>query len=174
MEEQKAPGMVRIAAKYGLIQGVLSFLVFFVGAVTGIRGNWVPSLVNLAILVVLMVLVHREIKRTHAGRMTYAQGLGSGTLFAAIGTAISCVFTYIYVKYINTGYVAGLVKAQRDAIAARGMSGAQAEQAMAMASAIVTPVGIAVTGLITGVIVGFILALIVSIFTQVDDPRAVT
>jgi hypothetical protein len=174
MAEQQAPGLARIAAKYGLIQGVLSFIVFLAGALTGTTGTWTPSLVTAALLIVLMILAHREIKKTHAGKMTYAQGLGSGTLLAGVATVLSCVFTYVYVKYINTGYIAAVMQAQRAALAQRGMSGAQAEQAMAITSAIVTPVGIAVTGLITGVIVGFILALIVSIFTQVDDPKAVT
>ena len=157
-----------------MIQGALSFLVFLVGTLAGIRQGWVQPAISAALLVVLMVLAHGEFKKTHQGKMTYAQGLGSGTLLAGVAAAVSCLVTYVYVKYINTGYIAVVLQAQRDALAQRGMSGAQAEQAMAIASAIVTPVGIAVTGLITGVIVGFILALIVSIFTQVDDPRAVT
>jgi hypothetical protein len=173
MEEQRTPSIVRIATKYGLIQGVLSFVVFLVGTLAGIKQNWVASLVNAALLIVLMVLAHREFKRTHDGMMTYPQGLGSGTLLSSAAAVVTCVLVYVYVKYINTGYLAAAMQAQQAALEQRGITGAQAQQAMAITAAIMTPVGIVVTSLITGVIVGFIVALIVSIFTQKGDPRAV-
>jgi uncharacterized membrane protein (DUF485 family) len=173
MEQQRAPGVFGIALKYGLIQGVLSFLLFLAGALTGIKQNWVSSVINAALFIILMVLAHREFKRTHEGRMTYPQGLGSGTLLAVAATVISCVLTYVYLKYINAGFLAALLQAQRAALEQRGISGAQEEQAMAFTAAIMTPGGFVVISLITGVILGFIVALIVSIFTHVDDPKAV-
>ena len=172
MEEQRAPSIAKIATKYGLIQGVLSFAVFLVVTLTGIKQNW-ASVVNIAVLIVLMVLAHREFRKTHDGMMTYPQGLGSGTLLSIVGAVATSVLLYVYVKYINTGYLAASIKAQQAALEQRGIAGAQAEQAMAMTAAIMTPVGIVVTSLITGVIAGFIVALIVSIFTHKGDPRAV-
>ena len=173
MEEQRAPSIVRIATKYGLIQGVVSFVVFLVGTLTSTRQNWGVSAVNAALLIVLMVLAHREFKRTHDGMMTYPQGLGSGSLLSSAGAVVTCVLVYVYVKYINTGYLAAAMQAQQSALEQRGITGAQAQQAMAFMAAIMTPVGIVVTSLITGVIVGFVVSLIVSIFTQKGDPRAV-
>jgi Protein of unknown function (DUF4199) len=172
MEEQRAPSIVRIATKYGLILGVLSFVVFLVVTLTGIKQNW-ASVVNLAVLIVLMVLAHREFKKTHDGMMTYPQGLGSGTLLSSVAAVVSSVLLYVYVEYINTGYFAAAIQTQQAMLEKRGMTGAQLQQAMAMTSAIMTPVGIVVTSLLTGVIAGFIVALIVSIFTRKGDPRAV-
>ena len=173
MADKPAPSIARIAAKYGLIQGVLSFVVFIAGALTGMKQNWVGSVVSTVLLIVLMVLAHREFKRTHEGMMTYPQGLGSGTLLASLAALVSCVFVYVYVKYINTGYLDALLQVQRANLEQRGITGAQAQQAMALTSALMTPVGIVISSVISGVIVGFIVALIVSIFTQKADPRAV-
>jgi hypothetical protein len=173
MEQQRPTGIAKIATKYGLILGVLLFLVFLAGTLTGIKQSWVLATVNAVLLIVLMVLAHREFKRTHDGAMTYPQGLGSGTLLSIVTTVTQCVLTFVYVKFINTGYLAGVMQAQRAALEQRGISGAQLQQAMAFTSALMTPVGFVVTALITGVILGFIVALIVSIFTHVDDPRAV-
>ena len=173
MEEQRAPSILRIATKYGLIQGVLSFIVFLVGELAGVKQTWVGSVANTALLIVLMVLAHREFRRTHDGMMTYPQGLGSGTLLSSAAAVVTCVLVYFYVKYINSGYLAAAIQAQQAALEQRGITGAQAQQAMAITSAIMTPVGIVITSLITGVIGGFIVALIVSIFTQKRDPRAV-
>jgi len=173
MAEQQAPGIAGIATKYGLIQGVLSFALFVVGALAGIKQNWVMSVVGIVLGIVVMVLAHREFKRTHEGMMRYSQGLGSGTLISLVAALLSGVLVYVYVKYINTGYIAAALQVQKEALQQRGLTGAQAQQAMAITSAIITPVGLVVTSLISGVVVGFIVALIVSIFTQKGDPRAV-
>jgi hypothetical protein len=172
MEEQAAPSIAKIATKYGLIMGVLSFVLFLVVTLTGANQNW-SSVANLVVLIVLMVLAHREFKKTHDNMMTYPQGLGSGTLLSVVATVVSSVLLYVYVKYINTGYFAAAMKVQQAALEQRGITGAQAQQAMAMTSAIMTPVGIVVVSVLLGVIAGFIVALIVSIFTQQGDPRAV-
>ena len=173
MDEQSTPGIGRIAMKYGLIQGVLSFVLFLVVTLAGIKQSWVLSTANTVLLIVLMVLAHREFKRTHEGMMTYPQGLGSGTLLSSAATVVSCVFLYVYINYINTGYLAVAMQAQQAALKQRGITGAQAEQATAVTAAIMTPVGIVVTSLVTGGIGGFVVALIVSIFTRDSDPRAV-
>lgn len=173
-EQQAAPGIAGIATKYGLIQGVLSFVLFIIWALAGVQQNWVTSLISIAVLVVLMVLAHREFKKTHEGMMTYPQGLGSGTLLSIVSSVVSSALVFAYVKFINTGYIAATLHAQEAALAQRGMTGAQAQQAMAITSMIMTPGGILITSLISGVVLGFIVALIVSIFTQKGDPLAVT
>jgi Protein of unknown function (DUF4199) len=173
MEEQQTPSILSIATKYGLIQGVLSFVLFLVQTLAGITQTWVTTVVGIAILVVLMVLAHREFARTHNRMMTYGQGLGSGTLLATVGAVVSCVLVFVYVKFINTGYFAAAMKLQRAALEQRGITGAQQQQAMAITGMIMNPVGLVVYSLIAGVIVGFIVALIVSIFTQRGDPKIV-
>lgn len=173
-EHQRASSIVGIATKYGLIQGVLSFIVFLVRTLTGISQDWVASVVDIALLVVLMILAHRELKRAHNGSMTYPQGLGSGTLLGSEAAVVTSVLVYVYVRYVNTGYVAAALHARRVALEQRGITGAEAQQAMAIMTAIMTPVGIVVTSLISGVVLGFVAALIISIFTQKGDPSIVT
>ncbi|HTT05156.1 MAG TPA: DUF4199 domain-containing protein [Steroidobacteraceae bacterium] len=173
MQQQRAHGIAAIATKYGLILGVVSFLIFLAQVLTGLKQNWVVSVANIALLIVLMALAHGEFRRTHSRMMTYPQGLGSGTLLASVGALIRSILTFIYLKYINTGYLTALVQAQRSALAQRGITGAQAQMAGQIAATITTPAGIAVTSLVTGVILGFVVALIVSIFTQKSDPMAV-
>lgn len=173
MEEQRKPGISRIATKYGLILGVLSFVVFLASALLGMSQSRVLTLVGLVLLVVLMVLAHREFRKTHDGMMTYGQGVGSGTLLSVVSSIVSGVLAYVYVKFINTGYFAALLEAQRAALEQRGITGARAEQAMAMTSAIMTPGAYFIASLIFGVIGGLIIALLVSIFTQEGDPKAV-
>jgi Protein of unknown function (DUF4199) len=173
MDEKPTPSIVSIATKYGVISAVLAFVVLLVQAAAHLYTSRLPAVINIVILIVLMVLAHREYKNTHGRMMTYAQGLGSGTLLATIAAVVGCILTLIYVKFINTGYLPAVLHAQQLALQQRGITAAQAQQAMAITGFLLTPVGLAVSSLISGVIVGFIVALIVSIFTQKGDPRVV-
>lgn len=173
MEDQRAPSIGKIAIKYGLIQGVLSFVLFLVVTMTGLRQNWVSTVLNIALFVVLMVLAHSAYKKTHEGMMTYPQGLGLGTLLSVVAAVLTSVLVYVYVSFINTGYAAAMLKIQQETLEARGMKGPQLDQAMAMTGAMLTPTGIVITSVIGGVILGFIVALIVSIFTRKGDTNAV-
>jgi uncharacterized membrane protein (DUF485 family) len=173
MEPQQPASIGRLAVKYGLIQGALAFVLFLVVTLSGMKQNWVSSVINIAVLIVLMVLAHREFKKTHEGIMTYGQGVGSGTLLSVVASVLTCILLYIYVGFINTGYSAAALQAQRVVLEQRGLAGAQLDQALAFTGAMLTPTGIVVTALISGVIVGVLVALIVSIFTRDSDPRAV-
>ena len=173
MDAQQPPSLARIATKYGLIQGALGFLLFLIFTLTGLPQNWATTLVSVVLLVVLIVLAHREYKRTHEGIMTYGQGLGSGTLLSVVASVLSCVLVYLYIAFINTGYPAAALQAQRSTMEQQGMSEAQIDQAMSIAGAMLTPTGIVVTSLVSGIIVGFVISLIVSAVTKESDPRAV-
>ncbi len=168
----QAPSAAKVATKYGLIQGAIGFVLFVVVAMTGMKQNWM-SVVSIAVLVALMVLAHKEFKKTHEGVMSYGQGVGSGMLLAVIASVLSTILLYIYVGFINTGYPAAALKIQQAALEERGVTGAQLDQALSMTSAMLTPMGIVVTSLVSGVIVGLIVSLIVSAFTKCADPRAV-
>ena len=91
MEAQQPPSMSKVAMKYGLIDGVLAFLIFLVTAMTGTPSNWKTSAVSIVLLVVLMVLAHREFKKPREGIMTYGQGVGLGTLLAVFATVLVSV-----------------------------------------------------------------------------------
>jgi len=169
----RPPSLARIATKYGLIQGVVGFLLFLVVAMTGMTQSWLTSSVNIILLAVLIVLAHREFKKANEGVMSYGRGVGLGTLLTVIASVLSSILLFIYVGFINPGYPAAALKAQRAVLEARGMTGAQLDQALSMTGAMLTPTGIVITSLISGVVVGFIVALVVSAFTKCNDPRAV-
>jgi hypothetical protein len=172
MEAKRAPGIARIVTKYGLIQGVVSAAVSVIGTLAAIKPSWAGGVLTTALLVVLIVLAHREFKNTHNGVMAYGEGLWSGTLLSIIAAAVGAIFLYVYVQYFNTNFFATAIRAQQALLAQRGITGAQAQQAMGIVGAVMTPVGIAVSSLISGVIIGFVVALIASIFTQSATARS--
>jgi len=174
MEEQRTHLIVRSATKYGLILGVLSSLLFFGQTLSGMKQNWPITVANIVLLIALMVLSHLEIKKSRDGMMSYAQGLGSGTLLSAVAAVVRCILMFVYLRYINGGYLASVLQAQRLALERRGVTGAQAQLAMGITASLTTPIGVAVSSLVGGIVLGFIAALIVSIFTQSEGRMVVT
>jgi hypothetical protein len=172
MEAQRPPGIARIVTKYGLIQGVLSFAVSTLSTLAVIKPSWAGGLLNAVLLIVLIILAHREFKNTHNGVMTYPEGLWSGTLLSMIAAVVAAVLVYVYLQYINSGALTTAIRAQQAMLEQRGVTGAQAQQAMGIIGAVMTPLGLALSSLIPQVIIGFIVALIASIFTQNATARS--
>lgn len=173
MGAQSGRGIGAIAIRYGVIQGAIVFILFLSETFVGIRFASAVTVINWAVFILLVILAHAEFKRTHAGIMTYGQGLGTGTLLAVVAAVVDSILVFIYLKYINSSFLALMAQASRTAIERRGITGAQAQQALTIVSAIRTPLFIAATSLLSAIIVGFIISLIISIFTQKADPQAV-
>jgi uncharacterized membrane protein YdjX (TVP38/TMEM64 family) len=172
MEAERTPGIGKIVTKYGLIQGVVSAAVSIISTLAAIRPSWAGGVLTTALLVVLIVMAQREFRNTHNGVMAYGEGLWSGTLLSMIAAIVAAVLLYVYVRYINTNFLATAIRAQQALLEQRGITGAQAQQAMGIIGAVMTPVGVAVSSLISGVVVGFVVALIATIFTRSATARS--
>src|SRR5690242_20737924 len=102
MEAQQPPSMFKVALKYGVIDGVLAVIVFLVVTMTGMTQDWKVNVLNLILLVVLMVLAHREFKTSRECIMTYGQGVGIGTLLSVVASVLASVLVFLFVSFINT------------------------------------------------------------------------
>jgi hypothetical protein len=161
-----------VGIRYGLIGGVISIIYFLVLNVAGINmtsgyWSWVGYLITIAIL----TLAHKYFKEESDGFMSYGQGMGIAFWMGLISAAISSVFTYIYVKFIDNSFMQMIKDKQMEDMEARGMSDEQIEQAMKFASMFSTPEALLIMGLIFGVIGTVIVGLIVTIFTQKKAPE---
>ena len=128
------------------------------------------SYLNYVVLIIFVVLGHKAFKEGGDGFMTIGQGLGIGMLITLIGSAISSVFTYIYLKFIDDSMITRALDYQIEELEKRGMDDAAIDQAMAVTEKIMTPEIMPIMGLVFMLIFGFILVLIVSLFTKKNNP----
>jgi len=126
--------------------------------------------VNYVILIVFIVLAHKAFKEGGDGFMTIGQGLGIGMLLTIIGSVISSIFSYIYLKFIDDSIIQRTLDYQIEELERRGMDDAAIEQAMAITSKIMTPEIMPIMAVVVMAFMGFIISLIVSLFTKKANP----
>ncbi|UII32400.1 DUF4199 domain-containing protein [Fulvivirga ulvae] len=160
----------QVATKYGLILGVISIALLLITVFAGLIGNQAMQYVGYIPTIILIIYAHKEFKAQGDGFMSYGQGLGIGTLTVLIGTIISTVFFYVYVKFIDASFMEIIKDKQLEGMQEQGMSEEQIDQAMAMTSGFMTPEIMSVFAIFISVFFGFILSLIISAFTKNSNP----
>jgi hypothetical protein len=176
MEETTTPSISTrsVGIKYGLIMAVISIAYFVILNTAGVDmtqgiGRW-GSLVFYAGII---FIAHKNFKDQGDSFMSYGQGIGIGFWIALVSSIISSIFTYIYVKFIDTGFIQQMMDKQREAMEEGGnLSEEQVDNAMAMTAKFMTPEMMIVFGIVGGIIMILIVALIVTIFTQKKNPEA--
>jgi hypothetical protein len=175
MEETTTPSISTrsVGIRYGLIMGLISVAYFVILNTAGVDttqgiGQWA----SIIFLIAIIVLAHKYFKDNGDGFMSFGQGIGISFWISLVSSAISSIFTFIYVKFIDTGFIANMMDKQRTALEERGgMSDEQIDAAMSMTSKFMTPGMMLVFGIIGGVIITVIVALIITIFTQKRNPE---
>ncbi len=176
MEEQNAESpkatTMSVGIRYGLIQGLVS-IAYFVGLnVAGVDmtqgvGRWASLIFSLAII----FLAHKYYKENGDGYMSIGQGTGIGFWLSIVASVISSVFTFIYIKFIDTSYIEQLLDKTRENMAAQGgMSNDQIDAAMDMTSKFMTPTMLLIFGIVFGIIILVICSLVISLFTKKNNP----
>lgn len=171
MEEENEKVTVKeVAIKWGLILGIISIVLFLAIYFAGLMGESWPSWVSGLVMAAIIYLAHKEFKDQGDGYMSYGKGLGLGTLVSLVSGAISSIFTYVYIKFINVDYVTELLDITRFKMEDEGQSDDQIDMAMGFVEKMMTPEIMFGVGLVAAVFFGFIISLIVSAITKNNDP----
>lgn len=167
---EKTASIKSIGVKYGLILGVVAIALFLIGVATDnpeFGGMWLMLLV----LVIGIVLAHREYKSEGDGFLEYGEGLGLGTLVAAVFAVIFTIFNYIYIKFIDPAYMDMIRQLQMEQIQEQGLTEEQMDMAMDWVMTLTTPEMVLVFNILGTIFFGFILSLIISAFTKNRNPE---
>jgi hypothetical protein len=158
--------------RYGVIGGLISIVYFLVLTTAGIDmsqgfGRWG----GLIVPIVIIFLAHKYYKENGDGFMSYGQGIGIGFWYGLIAAVISSIFTYIYAKFIDQSFIAGIREKAIADMEAKGQTQEQIDMAMKFMDNIMTAEAFFFFGLFFGVLFAVIIALIVTIFTQKPQPE---
>lgn len=171
MNELKPVTTSSTAMRYGLIVGLISVIYSMLLMLTDNGMNRWLSSISYLFLIAGMVMAFKYFKQHNGGFMRYGQGLGIGTLMSLVAGLLTSVVMYVYVKFIDGSIMEKTMEMQRIEMEKRGMSEAEIDQAMEMASKFAGPEMILIGGTIGFVFMGFIIALIVSAIMKHNRPE---
>lgn len=176
MEDQNTQAEVKVTTRsagirYGLMMSVLSIAFFVIMQVAGLDMQGPVGYVGWVITAVMLYLAHKYYKDEGDGYMSIGQGVGIGFWAGLVSSVISSIFTYIYIKFIDSGFMEAIQDKQIQSMQERGMSDEQIDQAMKFASAFSSAEAIFIFGIVFGILGGVIIGLIVALFTKNNNPE---
>lgn len=160
-----------VGLQYGVIAGIIMIIYGMILQLTGMAMEQSLSYLNYLFLGVVIFLAHKKYKETGDGFLSYGQGLGLGFWVSLSGGVLAMVFSYVYMKFIDSSVMDQAMEKARYDMEEQGMSDAQIDQAMSMTEKFMTPEMIFVFGIIGILFFGFILSLIISAITKKADPQ---
>lgn len=175
MEETPQSFTVKaVGIRYGMIYGVIGIVYFLIFTLAELDmskgiGRWGTSL----IAIVIVFLAHKFFKDNGDGYMNFSQGFGIGFWIGLIASALSSVFTYIYVKFIDEGFIQTIRDKAVEEMQAKGQSDEQIEMAMKFVNMFTSAEALLGFGLFFGILILVVISLIMSIFTQKPRPEAI-
>lgn len=167
---QQEPSTARIALKYGVITAVATIVYTTLLILAEKNQNQGLTSLGLIILVVGMVYAMREFKAENTGYMSYGQGLGIGTLIAAISGLLNSTFTMFYTQFIDTNLMKKALDTAREDMERRGMSDEQIDAGMQFSEKMMSPGILFVAGIFFSIFIGFIISLIVAAILRRNRP----
>ncbi len=157
--------------RYGLILGVVSIVYFLLLTILSVDMTGPIKYVSYLMAAAFIFLAHKYFKDNGDGFMGYGQGIGIAFWMSIISSVISSVFTFIYIKFVDSGFIDALKEKQLEQFQEKGMTDQQIDQAMSFSDMFMTPGAILIFGLVGGILGTVIIALIVTIFTQKKAPE---
>ena len=171
-EEFEKTTVKQVSIKWGLITGVISIAMFLLFVVLDMIGDQSTSWLVFIPFIVILVLAHKQFKNEGDGYMSYGQGLGIGIFISFISSIVSGMFTFIYIKFIDTSFNENLMNKIELTWEEDGMTDQQIDVAKGFVEMLQNPVIGFFVGILAAVFFGFIVSLIVSAFTKNTNPQA--
>lgn len=160
-----------VGIRYGLITGLVATVVSLLQLALISDPETPLRWLSFLIMVAGIVLAHKSFKQLNGGFMSYGQGLTIGTIVSGITGAISGVFSYIYMTFIDPEYMNRVMEITRSRMEEKGLDDAQIDQSIAMVSKFSGGPLTIVFGILGALLFGFILSLIISAITKNTRPE---
>jgi hypothetical protein len=156
-----------IGIRLGSAYAVLAFILF-VTLGTQLEGGgaelspWLTRLVALA----AVIYGHRYFKVKGNGFMSYGDGIGIAAWIGVVGSVINGAVTYVYLKFINTGFLAAVRGKAVEEMEKQNQSEESMELATKIMDTFASAEALFIFEIILGMILFLFIGLIVSIFTK--------
>ena len=115
MENQQKPSK-KITINYGIYLA-LALIVFALAMYAMGKTydrSWYIQVTGIVIMAVFVVLGIKELKKSNNGLLTLGQGLKTGVGIALISAIIYVLYTVVFVKFVEPGFIDNVIEMQRE------------------------------------------------------------
>lgn len=156
---------MEIPVRYGIVLGVVVGAMGFALAILGLHTNaMAPMAFVIAAIIINVVIVVLATQRT-APHSNWTGQVLNGLALGLVAAAIIFLSSWVMTAVVFPDYYAEFAEAARQRAVAAGLSAAEIEEAVAMASG--TPVGSAFSGALGTVITSVVVAAITGYFKRI-------
>nr|WP_295927222.1 DUF4199 domain-containing protein [uncultured Dyadobacter sp.] len=168
MEEKTSTA--RVALKYGVLAAVVTIVYSTILYVAGLGQNrWLSSM-SYIFMIVAIVWAMKDFREQNNGFISYGEGLGLGSLTAAVLGVLSSAFTLFYIQFIDNTLLAQGLDQVREDMERQGKDDAQIEQAIEISQKFMSPGIVFVTVILGYLVMGFIVSLIIAAIMRREKP----
>jgi hypothetical protein len=175
--EQLPTSTTKVATKWALIYVLTAIVITYVIEITKMDPNSPVKYLGYIPLVAFLFLAQKEYKDHFGGYIKFGDAFSVGFKYGLFSGLLFAVFLYVYLAFLSPEVLANSVESQRSAMAAKGLSSEQVDNAIEIAKkygAIFGAVGVVVVYTIMGVIFGLIGAAIFKKERSAFDPEPST
>jgi hypothetical protein len=162
---------------YGVYSAAFGILIMLIEHFTGLdvspTGRYIGFLGMVGLIICMVMAMKTRREEEFEGKLTYGQGVGTGTLIAVVSGVIMAIYTYIHMAYIAPEVVDFIKQNARTQMLERFHGNqAQTDQAMGYAQMWMGPVAQSLTVLIGSPIIGVVFSLINAILMKTKPEGA--
>ena len=158
--------------RFGLIAAVVMIAYLLVLNVTGLGstgGVW--TWLGYVITAFIIYFAHKYYKENGDGFLSYGQGIGIAFWIGLVSGVISSIFQYLYIKFVDTGFMDLIRERQIEQMQQQGLSDEQIDKAMEFSAMFMSPEALLIFMVFGSIVAAIIIGLIVTIFTQKSNPE---
>jgi hypothetical protein len=175
--ETKSPW--NLALKYGLVLAfsniIINLAFFFISPDAMTQKYSASGLIQLLLVAVSAIFIFYKaaIERRDSelgGHMTFGNSFGFMMTTALPAAFIISIYTFVFVKFINPGFMDKVMEQQAQQMYEQGQSEETIQRAMEMTKMMSSPTVLTIFGIVGSLFQSLIFALIASIFTRKTQP----
>lgn len=162
--------ITRVAIRYGLIFGLISSIYGILLYVFQLETNKVLPQLSWVLFILAIVVAIKEYRKQNQGFVSYGQGLGIGTLTAAIMGLLGGLLSTFYLQVIDKTPLQRIADMTRENLEKQGLDDQAIENALEISQKFQSPGLIFLFSVLGSVFIGLILSLIISAILQKKRP----
>jgi hypothetical protein len=168
--ENKHTTVGKAALHHGAILGIALIVLSLILHFTGLGFEGWTMFLSWAVMITYLSYATKNFRdENRGGLLSYGQGLGFGTLASLIAAVISCLYTVVYMKFINKDFISQYMEKSYKGMLERGMEEEQVVQILSMQEPYIVTSTIVMSFVFT-LLMGFIFSLIISaVFKRAED-----